>query len=132
MALKACFIWRTFSTVQASKISCTTDCSAHDSRPKARCNAASGRTRVLISASPCAPTRIAMKASVNFSMGVCLIVFCLIFTGSAMVSKSFSEWSLRPMATRDTDEAHPLTHPQMLTNALIDLGSVPLDPSKNS
>jgi hypothetical protein len=35
---------------------------------------------------------------VSFSTGVCLMVFCLIRTCSAMGSKNFSERSLMPMA----------------------------------
>jgi len=50
--------------------SCTTDCSAQEPRPKARCKASSLRTLELISLKPCAPASIAMKASVSFWDGV--------------------------------------------------------------
>src|SRR5258706_14700425 len=61
----ACSICFTFSAVQAFNIPCTTDCSAHASRPNARCKAGSALRRWLISTSPPAPESRADKGIVE-------------------------------------------------------------------
>ncbi len=96
----ACSIWVTFSVLQASKVCCTTDCSAQRLRPKARCNAWSLRRRVLISTSPWAPARIALNPSYNFSLGVSLTVFWAICTRWRMGPNRSSCCSFTPTAAR--------------------------------
>src|SRR6266852_2839682 len=96
----ACSICATFSALQASKVFCTTDCSAHRLRPKARCKAASARKRVLISTSPCAPASMLIKASESLSVGRSLMVFWAICTVCSIGSNSFSSLNFIPMAAK--------------------------------
>lgn len=76
---KICLVARsiclTLLAVQASRVSCTTECSAQPLLPKARCKVGSLRSRVSISDKPCAPARMVIKASINFCTGEYLTVF---------------------------------------------------------
>ncbi len=98
MVSRASSIWWTFAAVQASSVSCTTDCSAQRARPIATCNPRSLRSRVLISTSPWAPARMVMKASWSFCTGVSLITFCSILTNSSIGPNSWRLRSLTPNA----------------------------------
>src|SRR6266404_9651416 len=90
----------TLASVQASRVSCTTDCSAQPWRPKAACKPGSDRRRLLISTKPCAPARIAIKASYNFCTGVWVIVFWPIWTWSRTGPNRLSPCSRMPRAAR--------------------------------
>src|SRR6266702_3721465 len=93
-------ICSTLASVQASRVSCTTDCSAQPCRPKAACMPGSDRRRLLISTKPCAPARIAIKASYNFCTGVWVIVFWPIWTWSRTGPNRLSPCSRMPRAAR--------------------------------
>ena len=83
--------------VQASSVSCTTDCSAQPVRPKARCKPGSAFKRLLISTNPeRQPTPY--ESVPQFLDGLYRTVFCAILTFCAIGSNTLSFLTFLPNA----------------------------------